>query len=442
MSGFSDPILDGSGTLATRDVEKSDNFVAGSSGWAIYKNGNAEFNNLTIRGTFNGTDFIINTSGAFFYSGVPALGNLIISIASVAGTDAHGNTYPQGVGVSGGGLNNITLNPAVPQMEINPDTTKYIRGTILGSDGGTFGRIEITSPINSTGLSGFARLVVAGQPSGGGNASVSGVADTYSFAATSDTVNITTAGAVQINPTNAHNNATTAFIAGQLGAGSVNWYRESANQWATDDSVHLGDGNGVFVGSGYDSSAAFATGRINLTDDAFSARITTDSNSRWVVTANGINWWGPGGATAIDTNIQRDAAAVMGVTNAWVKHSETWHSPSYNTNWLTSTTFNGLTGLAGLQYRIDAEDNVWLQGCFKAGGTLPGSAVFTLPAGYRPAVQQVVGPVYRNNGGTVTSGFALVTTGGNVDLFSGANMAIAINNEFTIMGKFPLGNIS
>ena len=80
---------------------RSPNYVAGSTGWTINQDGSVEFNNGTFRGTvtagtFQGTDFVINSSGAFFYSGTPAAGNLIASIASVAGTDAFGNAYLQG----------------------------------------------------------------------------------------------------------------------------------------------------------------------------------------------------------------------------------------------------------------------------------------------------------------------------------------------------------
>lgn len=51
----------------------------------------------TISSTvFNGTNFILNSSGFFFYSGTPALGNLATSVANVAGTDSFGNTYPAG----------------------------------------------------------------------------------------------------------------------------------------------------------------------------------------------------------------------------------------------------------------------------------------------------------------------------------------------------------
>lgn len=76
---------------------RSPNYAAGVSGWTINQDGSAEFNNLTIRGTFQGTNFLINASGAFFYSGVPAAGNLIGSIANAGGTDSHGNVYLAGV---------------------------------------------------------------------------------------------------------------------------------------------------------------------------------------------------------------------------------------------------------------------------------------------------------------------------------------------------------
>lgn len=57
-----------------------------------------QINAATFTGsTFQGLDFIINTKGAFFYSGVPASGNMVASVAGVAGTDSVGNPYPVGV---------------------------------------------------------------------------------------------------------------------------------------------------------------------------------------------------------------------------------------------------------------------------------------------------------------------------------------------------------
>lgn len=95
---FSNPIIGGGGALVYPSIH-SPNFVASVSGWSINKNGNAEFNGVTIRGTFNGVDFILNTNGLFLYTGVPAVGNLAASI--VPGTvnvlDPEGNTAKPGI---------------------------------------------------------------------------------------------------------------------------------------------------------------------------------------------------------------------------------------------------------------------------------------------------------------------------------------------------------
>jgi hypothetical protein len=59
----------------------------------------------TISGsTFEGTDFIINSSGEFFYSGTPAAGNLVESVAPSAGSDAFGNKYLAGQATYGSGF--------------------------------------------------------------------------------------------------------------------------------------------------------------------------------------------------------------------------------------------------------------------------------------------------------------------------------------------------
>lgn len=92
---FIDSIL--AGIVLNREAIQSDNFVTGISGWRVRKIGDAEFNNLSIRGTFSGNYFILNTSGLFFYSGSPALGNMTGSWASAAGTDSFGNAYPAGL---------------------------------------------------------------------------------------------------------------------------------------------------------------------------------------------------------------------------------------------------------------------------------------------------------------------------------------------------------
>ena len=92
MSGFENNIINALNALIRAAIH-SPNYVPGATGWSINKDGSAEFNNLTIRGTFFGVNFELNSNGLFFYSGTPALGNLVLSIAPVAGVDEFGNVY-------------------------------------------------------------------------------------------------------------------------------------------------------------------------------------------------------------------------------------------------------------------------------------------------------------------------------------------------------------
>jgi hypothetical protein len=96
MSGFENNIINALNALI-RSSMHSPNYVTGVSGWTINKDGSAEFSNLTIRGTFYGVDFIMNNQGLFFYSGVPANGNLVLAITAASGNDTFGNAYPQGL---------------------------------------------------------------------------------------------------------------------------------------------------------------------------------------------------------------------------------------------------------------------------------------------------------------------------------------------------------
>jgi len=99
----------------------SPNFITSVSGWSINKDGSAEFNNLTIRGTFFGTNYIINNSGIFFYSGVPALGNLLISISNAIGPDQFGNSYSVGIFFHNGAatIGMVTVG-GLPILDMNP----------------------------------------------------------------------------------------------------------------------------------------------------------------------------------------------------------------------------------------------------------------------------------------------------------------------------------
>lgn len=62
---FEDPIL--AGEVLIRDSIQSEGFVAGSTGWKISRNGNAEFNDATMRGELLVGD--LNTNGLLISAG-------------------------------------------------------------------------------------------------------------------------------------------------------------------------------------------------------------------------------------------------------------------------------------------------------------------------------------------------------------------------------------
>jgi hypothetical protein len=92
---FRHDVAGGQGNLIVTSLQSPD-FAAGSAGWQVRKDGSAEFNNLTIRGTFFGTDYEINAAGTFFYSAAPAAGNLIQSESNTQGQDGFGNYFLSG----------------------------------------------------------------------------------------------------------------------------------------------------------------------------------------------------------------------------------------------------------------------------------------------------------------------------------------------------------
>ena len=101
MAGFQHDIAGGSGDLIINQLQSPNFSLSGQTGWAILQNGNAYFFNVTAEGTitatvFEGSDFVLNSSGQFFYSGTPAAGNLILSVTNGTGTDGKGNAYLEG----------------------------------------------------------------------------------------------------------------------------------------------------------------------------------------------------------------------------------------------------------------------------------------------------------------------------------------------------------
>jgi hypothetical protein len=85
-----------------------------------------------IGSVFEGTDFVINTDGAFFYSGTPASGNLIASITNAQVTDTFGNVAPAGVSAMNGG---ITVSLSSGALLLTPITTGYAPGSVTSFTG-------------------------------------------------------------------------------------------------------------------------------------------------------------------------------------------------------------------------------------------------------------------------------------------------------------------
>lgn len=318
---FSNPITGGQGALV-RPAIKSPNYVTGISGWTINKDGSAEFNNLTIRGTFNGPDYIINNKGEFFYSGTPAAGNLIASIAATAGTDGFGNKYLAGVSTYDNSLNRFT--------QANSGLQEY-------------------------------GLIVAGTPDQADSGKVSANSQSLDIIGiTGTTVPTANAAAMSLFP-----GAVTSVPTG------------------TEPAVGITGFNGGVCASVHLSGAAVKT---NLSQVPY-----------------------------------------------------TWQTPGYNANWAGSTTFNTTANWGPLQYRLDAEDNVWLVGCFTSAAGA-GAAVLNLPVPYRPAAQWPLW-VQRNNGGVFTGFNAEVGPSGNFNILVGSGGGMAAGNEFLVNAKYPLGNL-
>lgn len=132
-------LTEGMGNLAIPSVQ-SPNFVTNVSGWQVDQNGNAQFNNLTLRGTFFGTDFIINSAGMFLYSGTPALGNLVESHSPIAGVDQFGNAYKAQTEVFGSGSSFVNIATAngfkgFPAVTLNAPNMAHVTDFIqIASD--------------------------------------------------------------------------------------------------------------------------------------------------------------------------------------------------------------------------------------------------------------------------------------------------------------------
>jgi hypothetical protein len=204
-------LTQGLGNLVIPSVQ-SPNFVTEVSGWQIAKDGSAEFNDLTIRGTFYGTNFEINSDGAFFYDGTPALGSLMFAITNpmAGGTDMYGNTYaPGGVSIIAltGLLNVMSLQDTSGNTLMSIDNAGNITGqTVTANDDVILDGASLTADLNSlaSGLTNYGYIAANPWPSSPLSAAVTALFELdqvvtggriYEFVLNPTTIRCNTAGA-------------------------------------------------------------------------------------------------------------------------------------------------------------------------------------------------------------------------------------------------------
>lgn len=194
--GWGDPVV--GGVALRRAAIQSPNYVAGSAGWTINQDGSVEFNNGTFRGTvtagtFQGTNFIINSSGEFFYSSTPAAGNLVASISNNPGTDAFGNAYPAGY-TTYDRLNNLFVNAQSGVISLGQIVAGAANTTNAAHVLGGAGELSLSSVVTA-GLPDACDLVLfsgsASQPTGAAGPTVQ-----LLDAAGSSAADFTTSGSV------------------------------------------------------------------------------------------------------------------------------------------------------------------------------------------------------------------------------------------------------
>lgn len=164
----------------------------------------------------------------------------------------------------------------------------------------------------------------------------------------------------------------------------------------------------------------------------------------------------PGGTTGTATMPQVQVTGDISVAGSVVKQTttwdstnlrymnESWHTPTWSTGWATGGTLNGNATFRGLQYRLTAEDEVWVYGAAVAS-TGAGATITTLPTGYRPPTNKrcLIRAYFSSGSGTPVSGWAQVTEAGAVNV--GASLSgwtVASGTQVFLDGRFPLGNLA
>src|SRR6267142_267220 len=113
---------------------------------------------------------------------------------------------------------------------------------------------------------------------------------------------------------------------------------------------------------------------------------------------------------------------------------EIWITPTFTSTWSSTNTLNGTSGYRGMQYRRDAEDNVWVMGGAISSGT--GGTIFNLPAAYHNAAVRHLLSAWVLDAGTPKAVMAQVTEAGSVNIATAlTGVTVASGTQVFINGK-------
>lgn len=124
--GFNNPIVAASGTLI-RELMKSANYVAGALGWQISRNGDAEFNDVTVRGEL----LVSDPNGAQIHIwDNPGVGPRMDLLPE----NYVGHTFTPGSVTAGNNLNEPVLELISPTLDGGAFSFLDLIGAIAGND--------------------------------------------------------------------------------------------------------------------------------------------------------------------------------------------------------------------------------------------------------------------------------------------------------------------
>lgn len=328
---FGNPVMAGNNLARTQ--MQSPNYVLNVTGWAIRKDGTAQFTGVVlVGGSFTGSNFVINSSGEFFYDGAPAAGNLIISNAPAAGTDAKGNAYLIGI---------TSYNHGISPIQ----ATQIYNGAV-----GLYTAATEAGPYS---LIGFLGLTASGadvQVSGQGSVTNSNIQLFPGFAK---------AVIVNANGTSGQNQSVFRVV----------------------------NGLAAPISPASQLIAAAAADRV------LGIMVAGDTSNRLLIDSNGKITWGSG--TVQDTNLYRAAASILQTDDTLyvptmlqassANTPETWHNfGAPIAGWAVGTMRYKLLADSGLV--IIEMDNLQPPGAPPVDGTTIFTVANGLPAAYRPSI--------------------------------------------------------